>query len=112
MQTNSLFFNGKVSILNPMRTKLFYFMMPFLLTGCVGSWISGHTGYINEPYPDIRTVPERKEASASRGLHEKNEEISRATDFKNLEQAREKIKARDQALREGAFPNSQKEKAE
>ena len=86
-----------------------YLFFPLFLTGCVGSWISGHTGYIHEDYPDIRTVPEREIASVDRGLHEEGEKASRTTDFKSLEEAREKIKARDQALRERAFPNAQPE---
>lgn len=83
-------------------------MTLLLLTGCVGSLISNKTGYLNEEYPDIRSVPERMEANKSRGLHEGDEKKSRAADFKKLEQDREQTKARDQALREGRFPNSQK----
>lgn len=92
-----------------MIKKSIYLLFPLLLTGCIGSWISGNTGYLHEDYPDIRTVPEREIACADRGLHEKNEKASRATDFESLEQDREKIKARNQALRERAFPNVQSE---
>lgn len=92
-----------------MNQKLFYLMIPLLLTGCVGTWISGNTGYLDETYPDIRTVPEREEASKSRGLHTGNEKTSRAKDFKKLEQDRAKIKARDEALREEFFPEARNE---
>ena len=80
--------------------------MPLLLTGCIGSLISGNQGYLNEGYPDIRNVPERAEASKPRGLHEGDEKKSRAADFKKLEQSLEQIKARDDALREDRFPDS------
>lgn len=85
--------------------QLISLVLPLLLTGCIGSWISGKTGYLKEEYPDIRSVPERAEATCSRGLHEGKEETCRQGDFKSLEQEREKIKARDQAIREKAFPN-------
>ena len=90
----------------------FYLIPPLLLTGCIGAWISGNTGYLGEGYPDIRTVPERKEAIAPRGLHEKEEKTSRAADFKKLEEEREKINARNEALRENAFPNAQQEEVQ
>lgn len=76
---------------------------PLLLSGCIGSLISGNTGYLEQDYPDIRTVPERKEATVSRGLHKGQEASSRAAELKSLKQDREKIRARDQALREKAF---------
>ncbi len=66
------------------------------------------TGYTREDYPDIRTVPEREEATMPRGQHEGEETESRAAEFERLEDVREKIKARNEALREEAFPNSQK----
>lgn len=90
-----------------MNKNLFYLVLPFLLTGCVGSIISGKTGYLAEEYPDIRNVPERKEAMEPRGTHEGEETASRSTEFQKLEKDREKIKARNDALREGAFPASQ-----
>ena len=86
--------------------------MPLLLTGCIGSLIGGHTEYLREDYPNILTVPEREEAIKPRGLHKGNEKKSRAGDFKQLEQTREQIKARDEALREGRFPESQPEDKE
>jgi hypothetical protein len=95
-----------------MRKKYLYIMMPLLLTGCIGALIGGHTEYLNECYPNILTVPEREEASKSRGLHREEEKVSRASEFKKLEQAREEIKARNEALREGRFPDSQQEKKE
>ena len=87
-----------------MNQKLLYFGLPLFLTGCVGSIITGQTEYVGEGYPDIRTVPERTEALALRGLHEGEEKASRAVDLKQLEQDWEKINARDKALREEAFP--------
>lgn len=65
---------------------------------------------MGEEYPDIRSVPEREEALASRCIHEINEERERRVDFKRLEQYREKITARDEALRERLFPQSQEAK--
>lgn len=73
--------------------------------------ISGQTEYVGEGYPDIRNVPERKEALAPRGLHDKEEKESRTTDLKQLEQDWQKITARDKALREKAFPVSAEPKA-
>jgi len=92
-----------------MNQKILYLISPLFLTGCIGSLIGGYTERLCDEYPDIRTVPEREEASAPRGLHEGEEKASREIEFKNLEQAREQIKARDQALRERTFPNAQKE---
>lgn len=95
-----------------MNQKLLYFSLPLFLTGCVGSIISGQTEYFGEGYPDIRTVPERKEALASRGIHKGKETASRATDLKRLKQDWEKINARDEALREEAFPVQPEEQSE
>ena len=81
--------------------------MAFLLTGCVGTWISGKTGYLGDEYPDIRAVPEKEEAKKPRGQHERDEKLSRAADFKTLEKEREQLQARDQNLRKEAFPNSE-----
>jgi len=94
-----------------MIQKLLIFLIPLFLTGCVGSIISGQTEYIGEGYPDIRNVPERKEALAPRGLHAKDEKESRTTDLKQLEQDWKKITARAKALREEAFPVSVEPKA-
>jgi len=91
-----------------MRKNIFYILCPLLLSGCVASWISGDTGYLSEDYPDIRTVPERPAACAPRGLHEGDEKLARASDFKKLEEDREQVKARNEALREGAFPEAEK----
>jgi len=66
------------------------------------------SGYTREDYPDIRTVPERAEALKPRGQHEGEEAASRAAEFKRLQEDREKLKARNEALREGVFPNAQK----
>jgi hypothetical protein len=87
-----------------MNRLAFLLIFPLLLTGCIGSFFSGQTEYLSEQYPDIRTVPVRKEAVAPRGLHEGEEQASRNADLKNLEQDWKKIHARDKALREGAFP--------
>lgn len=91
-----------------MSKNIIYILCPVFLSGCVGSWISGNTGYLSEEYPDIRTVPERPAASAPRGLHEGDEKVARAADFKQLEKDREQVKARNEALREGAFPEAEK----
>ena len=91
-----------------MSKTIFYILCPFFLTGCVASWVGGDTGYLSEEYPDIRTVPERPVACAPRGLHEGDEEVARASDFKKLEEDRERVKARNEALREGAFPEAEK----
>ena len=87
-----------------MTQKLLYLCIPFFLTGCVGAIITGQTEYMGEGYPDIRTVPERCEALEPRGLHQGDENCSRAVDLEKLEQDWAKIKARDAALREQAFP--------
>lgn len=83
-----------------MNQKLFFLPFSLLLTGCIGSFVSGQTEYLNEAYPDIRKVPERKEALAPRGQHQGEETAARAVDFKQLQQDWEKINARDKALRE------------
>ena len=83
-----------------MKHKIIYLSPLFLLSGCIGSILSGDTGYLCEEYPDIRTVPSRCKAIEPRGTHKGDEKQSRAADFKQLEEDREKIKARDQALRE------------
>lgn len=85
-----------------MYKKLIYSTLPLFLTGCIGSFISGHEGY-DQPYPDIRKVPERKEALTTRGLHEREETISREGELKKLKQDWEQITARNEALREEAF---------
>ena len=91
-----------------MNKNYLYIMIPLFLSGCIGSLIGGHTEYLKEGYPNILTVPEREEANQPRGLHEGEEKQSRAAEFKELEKAREAIKVRDEALREGRFPESQK----
>jgi len=95
-----------------MNKNYLYVMMPFLLTGCIGSLIEGHTEYVNDCFPNILTVPEREEATRPRGLHKGDEKESRSREFKTLEQAREEIRARDEALREGRFPESESEDKE
>lgn len=95
-----------------MNKNIIYILCPVFLSGCVGSWISGHTGYLSEEYPDIRTVPERAAACASRGFHEGDEKAARAADFKKLEEDREKMKARSEALRESSFPEAKKAEEE
>ena len=88
-----------------MMKKYILIALPSLfLSGCIGTWISGKTGNIFEDYPDIRTVPERKEATAPRDTHQGDEKAERSAEFKSLQDAKEKIKARDEAIREGAFP--------
>jgi len=82
-----------------MKEKLFYLLVPLLLNGCIGTYLSGETGYLCEDYPDIRSVPERIEANKSRGLHPCNEKAARKVDFINLEKDRVEIQERDKALR-------------
>lgn len=86
-----------------MINKLIYFTLPLFLTGCIGSIVSGQTEHLGEDYPDIRNVPERLEAMTLRGLHEGEENASRTGELQKLEQDREKISARNEALREEAF---------
>ena len=88
-----------------MNKILLYVSFPLLLSGCVGSMIAGKTGHLADDYPDIRNVPGRPEATLPRGTHEGDEKTCRSAEFTKLEQDREQIKARNQALREGAFPN-------
>ena len=82
-----------------MNLKFLYLMAPILLSGCIGAWISGNTGYLSEEYPDIRTVPQQPEASKPRGMHRGNEQIARETDFEKLEQDREKISKRGPSIK-------------
>jgi len=86
-----------------MINKLIYLSLPLFLTGCIGSIISGQTEHMGEDYPDIRKVPERSDAIMPRGLHEGEENASRSVELKKLAQIREKISARNEALREEAF---------
>lgn len=109
IQTTPLFFYEKILILLFMSKNYLYIMMPLFLTGCIGSWISGHTEHLCEDYPNILTVPERPEACRPRGHHAGDEKLSRIIDFITLEEAGEEIRARDEALREGRFPDSQPE---
>jgi hypothetical protein len=104
-------FSQKYDYRKDMSQKLLYFSIPLFLTGCIGSMITGQTEYLAEGFPDIRTVPERDEAIASRGLHAGEEKASRAVDLKQLGQDWKKINARDKALREEAFPVKAKEAA-
>lgn len=102
-----LSFQDNRTILILMIQKLFYVItLPFFLTGCIGSILSGQTEYMDEGFPDIRTVPEREEALAPRGLHQEEENVSRAADLRQLSQDWEQITARDKALREKLFPPS------
>ena len=89
-----------------MNKNYLYLCLPIVLTGCLASWITGDDGYDPYDFPDIRTVPERKEATEPRHCHEGNEQTSRVAESKKLEQDRESLKARNEALREKAFPNS------
>ena len=88
-----------------MNKKLLYLTLPLLLTGCIGSWLTGQTEYLGEDYPDIRTVPSRAEATAPRGNHEGDERTARAVDKQKLEQDLAQLKARNEAAREEAFRN-------
>lgn len=89
--------------------KIIYGLLPLCLTGCVGSLITGQSEYLDECYPDIRTVPSREEALCARAPHTVEEKAERAHDFQQLSQDWEKITARDKALRERLFPQSDEE---
>ncbi len=71
-----------------------------LLTGCAGTVASGETRLLHEPYPDVRTVPSRAEATQKRASHEGNEVTERTRDFAELEAERALQKERDQDLRQ------------
>ena len=76
-------------------------LLPGLLGGCVaGTVVSGETRLLHEPYPDVRTVPTRTEATQPRGGHSANEVQERAQDFKSLEVERANQQKRDQELRQ------------
>jgi hypothetical protein len=103
----SLSFCTKAFILGAMKKNLLIVCLPFCLSGCVGVLFCGGTGYLDEDYPDIRTVPSREAAMESRGVHVGDENVVRLEDFQALEQARKCIKERDNALREQAFDSSE-----
>ena len=88
-----------------MQIKALSLLFLLFLTGCVGSIIGGHTNRFGDEFPDIRSVPQRADAEKSLGVHKGDEKQERATDFNELEKIRETINARNQALREGRFPN-------
>ena len=90
-----------------MTKRLLFLLFPFLLSGCVGYLVWEDTGCWTEEFPDIRTVPNRECARAPRCVCEKEEALVRMNDFKKLEQEHEQIVARDQALREKAFPSGE-----
>ena len=81
--------------------------LSLLLTGCVGTVISGNTGNLDQDYPDIRSVPGREEATESRGIHEGDEKEASELDYEKLDQDREALKARNEALRKEAFSESE-----
>ncbi len=81
------------------RKNLLLLSIPFFLSGCIGSWVREGDGRCsNEDFPDIRTVPDREKEEAVRKSDSKEKENK--NDLKALEQLREQIKARDDALRE------------
>lgn len=85
-----------------MKTKIIILIsLPILLGGCVaGTVVSGETRLLHEPYPDVRTVPTRAEATQPRSGHSGNEVQERAQDFKSLEVERAIQQERDQELRQ------------
>lgn len=109
MESPIVFFH-KLSYVKGMYKNILYLIAPLFLTGCVGSLISGHTERLSDKFPDIREVPGREEATKSYGLHKGAEKTTREADFKKLEQDREEVNARNQALREGRFPEVPQEK--
>ncbi len=83
--------------------KLIPLLISLLLSGCAGTFLlCGEGGYIDAPFPDIRTVPSREEATCPRRPLEKKTEDA----LENLERERNRIKGRDKALREKIFPES------
>ncbi len=90
-----------------MNKNLLFLIFPLFLSGCVGFLVWDDTGCWDEDFPDIRTVPNRECARAPRCVKEREEACVRMNDFKKLEQEREQIVARDQALRERAFPSAE-----
>jgi hypothetical protein len=66
----------------------------------------GEGKYIDADFPDIRCVPSREDAAAPRLPCNSGKEVEKsAHDLNDLEKERKKIKARDEALRERAFPS-------
>ncbi len=89
-----------------MKKLLVIIALPFALTGCaIGSYLGGFNNRLGDKFPDIRTVPERSEATQDRGIHDGNEKLARAADFKGLETDREEMKARVEALSEDRLPD-------
>lgn len=84
----------------PMNKKILLLSLSFLLSGCAGSVIWGDNGYLTESFPDIRTVPERSKATASRGMHSGDEKVLRLEQLQKLEKEREKIKSHNEAVRQ------------
>lgn len=81
------------------RKNLLFLSIPVFLSGCVGSWVrEGGKWRSSEDFPDIRTVPSREEEKEMRKTD--YEKLENKSDLKALEQIREQMKARDEALRE------------
>jgi len=77
-------------------------LLVLLLSGCVGTMFQDGEGkYIDAEFPDIRSVPPRTEACRLR--NKENLE-----DIIDLEDERERMKARDEALRERAFEGGER----
>jgi hypothetical protein len=73
--------------------------LPLLLSGCIGTMMWGNTSYLDEQYPDIRTVPTRAEAIAPRCPCGGDEKVIRAQDLNLLQQDRKRMHERDKTLR-------------
>lgn len=90
-----------------MNKNFLLLIFSLFLSGCVDPVVWDDTPYWNEDFPNFIGFPSRCAAIASRGVHEGEEMADRLNDFKKLEQEREQITARDQALREKAFPSTE-----
>lgn len=86
-----------------MKINYLLFLLPFFLTGCVGSLIWEDTDYWTQDFPNFTGFPDRCTAMAPRPVHQEDEVQERLREHAKLDQEREQIKARDQALRERAF---------
>lgn len=90
-----------------MNKRYFLFLSLLFLPGCITTFFTeGEGKYIDADFPDIRCVPSREDATTRRTPCNSEQEAEKSTqDLNDLEKERKKIKARDEALRERAFPS-------
>ncbi len=74
--------------------------LSLLLSGCIGTLMWGNTGNLDEAYPDIRSVPTRSEATASRCICGGDEKVIRANDLLLLQKDLKCMQERDKMLRD------------